>query len=343
MGDKSSPNNRMVYTEKGKNRMSNFIIRQEGSSSVVADNLWEIRLGAGALLLGTLMGGLGSVLFGLYFGRRAKLEGGTQALTGWPVRPVNIAHRGGKCIAPENTIVGFREGLKAGADVLELEVHLTADRHLVVIHDDRVDRTTDGSGLIREMTLREVKRLDAGYKFPSQGGKTYPYRGQGVVVPTLEEVYQDFPDVPMNVEIKEAQPGIEQALWQVIEEADAAERTLVVSGKMSIIRRFREVSGGRVTTGASIREMAAFELLTRLRLSRLLRPSYQALQVPEKYGGIQIVTSGFVRTAHQLDLRIDVWTINTEPDMRRVLASGVDGIMTDRPDILAQLLQRENR
>ena len=98
-----------------------------------------------------------------------------------------------------------------------------------------------------------------------------------------------------------------------------------------------------MTTGASIREMAAFELLTRLRLSRLLRPSYQALQVPDKYGGIQIVTSGFVRTAHQLDLRIDVWTINTEPDMRRVLASGVDGIMTDRPDILAQLLQRENR
>ncbi len=118
-------------------------------------------------------------------------------------------------------------------------MHLTADRHLVVIHDDRVDRTTDGSGLVREMTLREIKRLDAGYKFPGQGGKTYPYRGQGVVVPTLEEVYQIFPDVPMNVEIKEDQPGIEQTLCQVIEEADAAERTLVVSGKMSIIRRFR--------------------------------------------------------------------------------------------------------
>jgi len=230
----------MVYTERDTNRVSNFIVRPEDPSSKVADNMWKLHLGLGALLLGALAGGLGSALVPLYFGRRAKLEGPKD----WPVKmPVNIAHRGGKCIAPENTIVGFRAGLNAGADVLELEVHLTADGHLVVIHDDKVDRTTNGSGLIREKTLQEIKLLDAGYKFPGQGSKTYPYRGQGVVIPTLEEVYQEFPDVATNVEIKEDQPGIEQALWQVIEEAEAAERTLVVSGNITFVASGKPLVG----------------------------------------------------------------------------------------------------
>ncbi len=323
--------------------MSNFIIRQEGSSPVVADNLWEIRLGAGALLLGALVGGLGGVLVGLHLGRRGELDRGTRAPEDWPVKPVNIAHRGGRGIAPENTLVGFREGRRAGADVLEFEVHLTADGRLVVIHDDTVDRTTDGTGLVREKTLRELKELDAGYRFTRDGGETYPYRGQGVTVPTLEEIYQEFSDVPVNVEIKEDQPDIEQALWEAIEEADAVGRTLVVSGNTGVIRRFRGVSGGRVATGSSITEIVVFDLLRRLRLSRFLRPSYQALQVPEGYRNIlRLVAPGFVRSAHQLGVRADVWTINTERDMRRVLGHGVEGIMTDRPDILAQLLHTES-
>jgi glycerophosphoryl diester phosphodiesterase len=323
--------------------MSNFIIKQIGPSPVVADNLWEIRLGAGALLLGALAGGLGGLLVGLHLGRRGKPDGETRAPKDWPAKPVNIAHRGGKDIVPENTLEGFREGLLAGADVAELEVHLTADGHLVAIHDDTVDRTTDGSGPVREMTLQEVKGLDAGYRFTRDGGKTYPYRGQGVAIPSLEEVYEGLPGVPINVEIKEDQPDIERALWQVIEQAEATDRTLAVSGKTSIIRRFREVSGGRVATGSSATEIAVFELLRRLRLSRLLRPSYQALQVPEGYRNIlRLVTPRFVRVAHQLGVRVDVWTVNTEPDMRRVLGYGVDGIMTDRPDILDRLLDRKS-
>jgi len=325
--------------------MSNFIIRQEGPSSVVADNIWEVRLGAGSLLLGALVGGLGGALIGLYLGKRGQLGGEAQTPKASPVKnwPVNMAHRGGRDIAPENTIVGFQEGRRVGAGVLELEVHLTADGHLVVIHDDTVDRTTDGTGLVREMTLRELNGLDAGYWFTRDGGETYPYRGLGVVVPTLEEGYQEFPDVPINVEIKEDQPDIELELWQVIKDAEAADRTLVVSEKTSIIRRFREISGGRVATGSSGREIVAFYLFHRLHLSRLLslvgEPSYQALQVPEEYGGVQIVTPEFVRAAHRLNLRVDMWTINTEPDMRRVLGYGVDGIMTDRPDVLNRLLE----
>ena len=266
---------------------------------------------------------------------------GTQVPKDWPASPVNIAHRGGRYLAPENTLVGFQKGLLAGADVLEFEVHLTADKaheHLVVIHDNEVDQTTDGTGVIREMTLQEIKQLDAGYEFTDDDGKTYPYRDLGITVPTLEEVYQAFPKTPVNIEIKEDQPGIERALWREIEKAEAENRTLVVSGKMSVISRFREVSGGEVATGASIREMIVFLLWSHLYPSWPLCPSYDALQVPK-----EVVTSGFVQAAQRSNVRVDVWTVNTEQGMRRLLGYGVDGIMTDRPDLLNRVLQGEGK
>src|SRR5215217_1811627 len=277
--------------------MSNFIIRQEGPSSVVADNLWEIRLGVGSFLVGALVGALAMVAVGRYLGRH---QPGAKTPQGWAV---NFAHRGGAKIIPENTREGFREGLRVGAGVLELDVHTTADGAVVVIHDETVDRTTDGSGAICEMTLAEVKRLDAGYRFTPDGGRTYPYRGEGVRIPTMEEVYREFADVPINVEIKGKRPGIEKALWRIIEGAGAEERTLVVSEDSGTIRRFREASGRRVATASSSAEL--------------------------------------IRRAHERGLRVDVWTIDHEPDMRRLLGFGVDGIMTDRPDILARVLRGE--
>ena len=311
--------------------MSNFIIRQEGPSSVVADNLWEIRPSWGSLLVGALA----MVAIGRYMGSR-KPGAGARTPQGWPV---NFAHRGGAKIVPENTLEGFREGLRVGAGVLELDVHALADGTVVVHHDETVDRTTNGSGAIREMTLAEVKRLDAGYRFTPDGGRTYPHRGEGVKVPTLKEVYREFTDVPINVEIKGKRPDIEETVWRIIEGAGAEERTLVVSEDSGTIRRFREASGGSVATASSSAELIFFWLLSRLRLIGLSKPSYQALQGPETYKGLRIVTPELVRGAHERGLRVDVWTIDHEPDMRRLLGFGVDGIMTDRPDILTRGLR----
>jgi glycerophosphoryl diester phosphodiesterase len=313
--------------------MSNFIIRQKGPSSVVADNIWEIRLGVGSFLVGALASALAMIAVGRYLGRR---QPGARTPQGWAV---NFAHRGGAKIVPENTLEGFRKGLRAGAGVLELDVHATADGTVVVIHDETVDRTTDGSGAIHEMTLAEVRRLDAGYRFTPDGGKTYPCRGEGVSIPTMEEVYREFTDVPINIEIKGKRPGIEEALWRIIEDAGAEERTLVVSENPGTIRRFREASGRRVATASSSVELILFWLLSRLRLGGLAKPSYQALQGPATYRGLRIVTPELVRGAHERGLRVDVWTIDHEPDMRRLLGFGVDGIMTDRPDILARVLR----
>ena len=317
--------------------MSNFIIRQDGPSSVVADNLWEIRLGAGTFLAGVLAGAFGIAVAGRYLKGRGEQGGGARTPKGWPV---NFAHRGGAKVVPENTIEGFREGLRLGAGVIELDVHATADGHVVVIHDPTVDRTTDGTGPIREMTLAEAKRLDAGYEFTPDEGKTYPCRGKGVKIPTLEEVYAEFSGVPINIEIKGKRSGIEEAVWRVIADAEARERTLVVSEDSDTIRRFREASDGKVATASSSPELISFWLLSLLRLSGLARPSYQAIQGPETYKGLlRIVTPELVRAAHERGLRVDVWTIDEEPAMRRLLGFGVDGIMTDRPDVLTRVLQ----
>lgn len=313
--------------------MGNFVVKQEGSASVTAEKIWQVRLGAFSFVLGAVAG----VAAGVILGARTSNSGRDMPLEDWPL---NQAHRGGAGIAPENTLEAFEKALSAGAGGLEFDIHATADGHLVVIHDARIDRTTHRSGAVGEMTLAEVKRLDAGYCFTRDEGRSYPCRGRGVRVPTLQEVYEHFEGVPINVEIKKpARPGVEEALFDAIQAAGAEDSTLVVSENWGAIRRFRKAADGRVATGSSTLEILVFDVLRRLHLHSLLRPPYHALQGPEKlWGLLPVVTPAFVRAAHEIGVRVDVWTINEKPSMRRLLGFGVDGIMTDRPDLLAGIL-----
>ena len=266
----------------------------------------------------------------------AYLRRGTRKLQDdWPV---NFAHRGASARAPENTLEAFRLAVEAGASGLELDVHVTRDGEVVVIHDPTVDRTTDGSGAVAAMTLEEIWRLDAGYSFSTDGGRTFPYRGRGLRVPTLAEVYSEFPDACVNADIKKELPGAEEAVLRVIRGAGAEGRTLIASTDHPVIRRFRRVSEGRVATAASRREIAAFYFLSRLHLEGLVCPPYAALQVPVEHLGITLVTPRFVAAAHSRGARVDVWTINEVAEMRRLLDLGVDMLMTDRPEALEDLL-----
>lgn len=252
--------------------------------------------------------------------------------------PVNLAHRGASGIAPENTMEAFKLGVEGGAGGLELDVHLTSDGHVVVIHDPTADRTTDGTGAVARMTLDELRSLDAGHNFDPDSENTSSYRGRGLQVPTLTEVLREFPDAVVNIDMKANRPGIEAAVLGVLREAGAEGRALVVSSRYRSVRRFRKISGGRVATGASRGETGVFYLFSSLRLERLLLPDYDALQVPPRHRGIPLVTRRFVEAAHARGVRVDAWTINRADQMRWLLDLGVDVIMTDLPKTLADVL-----
>jgi glycerophosphoryl diester phosphodiesterase len=282
-------------------------------------------------LIATIAGGV-AVLAAV-----ALCKGRTRAPKGdWPA---NFAHRGASARAPENTLEAFRLAVEAGAGGLEIDVHMTRDGEIVVIHDATVDRTTDGSGAVAGMTLDELRNLDAGYRFSPEGGGTYPYRGRGLRIPTLAEVYEAFPAACVNVDIKEPQPGAEEAVLRVIRNAGAEKRSLVVSDDHAVVRRFRRVSAARISTGASRLEITVFYVLSRLGLQRLVHPAYDALQVPVDHRGISLVTPRFVGAAHSRGVRVDVWTINDPGEMRRLLDLGVDVIMTDHPEELMRVLE----
>jgi glycerophosphoryl diester phosphodiesterase len=315
--------------------MSNAIIKQQGDSPVVADNIWEIRLGGASFIVGALAGALVTAAVGRLTAKGDALPK-PPTPRGWPI---NFAHRGGAKVVPENTIEGFREGFAMGGGVVECDVHASAEGTIVVIHDAVVDRTTDGSGPVAQKTAPELQNLDAGYRFSPDGGSTFPWRAKGVKIPTLEDLYEAFPDAPFNLEIKGHRSGIEETVFGQIEAAGATERTLVVSDNRDTISRFRRVSQGKVATASSTVELLCYWILHLLHLGGLYDPPFQALQPPEKYKGIvPVVTRRFVRKAHDRGLRVDVWTIDDEPAMRRLLSFGVDGIMTDRPDVLAGVL-----
>ncbi|OLT08627.1 hypothetical protein BJF77_12260 [Kocuria sp. CNJ-770] len=243
--------------------------------------------------------------------------------------PTTFAHRGGAEVAPENTLEAFRAAAALGDVVLELDVQVSADGTAVLMHDLTVDRTTDGTGAVALLPAAQLQRLDAGHAF-TPDGQTFPWRDRGVRVPTLAEVYASFPDHQVAIELKGNRPGAEEVVWRTIRAAGAEDRTLVAANRTTSIRRFRRASGGAVPTAAAVTEFAAFRLLCLLgRQDRHALP-FQGLQPPDTLLGLRVLTPRLLRAAQQAGLRVDVWTIDREEDMRRLLAWG-GGRRHDRP------------
>ena len=248
-----------------------------------------------------------------------------------------IAHQGGEHLYPSNTLTAFEGAAELGVDMLEMDIHSTADDVLVVMHDATVDRTTDGSGALQALTLVEVKTLDAGHYWTDDDGVTYPYRGQDITVPTLEEVFASFPDYPMNIEIKQHTPSIAAPFCELIREYGKQEQVLVASFHKQALDEFRTVCP-EVATSTYQDEIVVFYALKTLWLTSVYSPPAQAHQVPEYRSGIHVLTRGFVRGAQARNMKVDAWTINDPNDMRRMINLGVDGIITDRPDLLIEIL-----
>ena len=250
-----------------------------------------------------------------------------------------IAHQGGNQLRPGDTMAAFSHAVELGVDALELDVHSTRDGALVVIHDDSVDRTTNGTGKVLELTLEEIKALDAGFNWPFTQDDNRPYRGTGVQIPTLEEVLIAFPDVPMVIEIKQKEPSIVRPFGDLLRAYDRSRNTTVASFHPSVLTEFRREFPEFATSGTEP-EILRFFILNKLFLGRTFRPTMDAFQVPERARNLRVVRRRFVRVAQSRGIAVHVWTVNEVQDMERMLAAGVDGIISDRPDLLLTVVGR---
>ena len=281
-------------------------------------------------------------------------------------RPLNIAHQGGEIEAPSDTLYAFRTALDKGADVLEMDVHLTADNRVVVIHDETVDRTTNGSGSVEQMTLAQVKALDAAHWFVPDVGTThgaaaedYTLRGiatgerpppegftaNDFTVPTLDEVLDTFPGVLTNIELKPtvAMSGrLERAVADLLAARGRTDDVIVVSFNDQSVELFKAMAPD-VHTAVATGQAGAFWASSQGALPGAPNPRYVALQVPIEFGPATVVTPDFIADAHANDLAVHVWTINDEQEMRTLLEWGADGVMTDRPTLLERVIAGTSR
>ena len=240
-----------------------------------------------------------------------------------PDRKLVIGHRGASSEAPENTLPSFQLAVELGADALELDVRLSADGQVVVLHDPTLERTTGASGAVAAMTVSQLRNTDAGYHFTPDGGRTFPYRDRGVYVPTLAEVLEMIPDIPLLVEVKT--PAATQALERVVMRHGAADRVVPASAHHSALTAFRQRP---FRCGASGRDIARLYFGSLLR-APLPASAYGLLAVPDRWHGLDVPTSTFIRAASRLGASVHVWTVDNPDLARRLWQRGAAGIVTN--------------
>lgn len=250
--------------------------------------------------------------------------------------PLLIAHRGGAGLAPENTLAAVVSARDSwGADMVELDVHATSDGRCVVIHDSTVDRTTDGSGAIAEMPLARLSDFDAGYHFTRDAGSTFPFRGRGVKIPTIEQVFEALPEMRFTIEVKHG--AAQRPLFDAIARFGNAHR-VIAAGMYDRDRTLFASHRGAVS--ASTEQVRTFVTAHRLRLDRLVAVPFDVVQLPETHNGQRVVTPRLIRALHRRGVPLHVWTVNDADAMERLLDWRVDGLVTDRPDVLGGVLHR---
>lgn len=247
-------------------------------------------------------------------------------------RPRLFGHRGAAGVAPENTLPSFRRANADGAEILELDVHASRDGVVVVIHDATLDRTTDGIGAVRDLTFEEIRRHDAGYRF--QAAKdSYPYRRQGIRVPALTELLDEFPEVLLNIEIKQSHPPIEKAVVSLLRGLGWLDRVVLAAEDDRIMKRIRVAAPEALTSFSATEAAEFYQRCFTNELGGYVPPG-KALQIPLRFGSTELVTAETLAAAHRLAVEVHVWTINERSEMDRLLALGVDGLMSDFPATL---------
>jgi glycerophosphoryl diester phosphodiesterase len=247
-------------------------------------------------------------------------------------RAERIAHGAGLGRAPANTQEALAQAVADGADVLEVDTQMTADGVLVLMHDDTVDRTTNGSGRVDELTLDEISALDAAFGY--DGEEADRFADQGVRAPTLAEALVAHPEMRWIAEIKPDTAEAAQAMCQTIREAGMTERVMVGSFHDSAMAHFRAACP-EVATGMASNEALSFYIAARLGLAKWHPTRAHAMQIPPRASGLDVAHPRLIAAAHARGLAVQVWTINDPDDMAALIELGVDGIITDRVDVMA--------
>ena len=246
--------------------------------------------------------------------------------------PVAIAHRGSRVLWPENTTTSFQGAYELGYRHFETDLHLTADGFLDCFNDDTVDRTTDGTGRVEEFSLAQLQSLDAGHRHGTGAG--YTFRGNGSTIPTLEWVLTTFPDVSVVVDLKT--DGLTIALAALIDDLSAHDRFIVGSFADARLAEFRQMTDDRVPVSSGPALARLWILASRV--GRGAGGDVAALQLPTHLRGVRVIDEKLVKAAHASGLQVHAWTVNERREMERLIDMGVDGVVTDRPDLLRDLL-----
>jgi glycerophosphoryl diester phosphodiesterase len=248
--------------------------------------------------------------------------------------PRVIAHRGDSAEYPENTMPAFRAAVETRADYIELDVHLTRDGQVVVVHDEGLSRIASDDRLVVEMTMAELETIDAAFNFaPAADG--WLLRGLGIRVPKLEEVLKSWPTLRFVIEFKPRDPAIADSALEVVRAAGMERRVLFASEHLAPIARARLLAP-RIPTNLPAAEIVSF---IQTLPSRPYAGAGDALQIPPEYRGIKLATREVIAAAHRSGLEVHVWTINDQAEMEEMLSLGVDGIITDYPSRLLALLR----
>lgn len=256
-------------------------------------------------------------------------------------RPIPVGHRGASGELPENTLPAFERALEQGARIVETDVHPSADGVAVIFHDHELDRTTDGSGPVSARTLDALRRLDAGYHFSPDGGRTFPTRGARIGIPTLEEAFERFPEARFNIELKSGDAAFVERVVKLVAGAGREDRTLLTAASDDVMAELRGVlgrTGVSVAMGASTGDCIAFVKAAAAGVAP--PPEPMALQIPTHFGPNPLVTPELLAHAHAHDIQVHVWTINDVAEIERLLALGVDAVMSDHPIRVVEAIAR---
>lgn len=251
--------------------------------------------------------------------------------------PRVVAHRGDNENYPENTLPSFLSAQKLGIDIIETDVHLSKDNVVVIWHDNKLDRNTNGKGRVEDYNLSELKKLDAGFSFTKDKGKTFPFRGKGITLCTLEEALLACPKERFNVDLKTKAPQMVKEFIKVIEKTNSQDRVVCASFHLSNLKLTRELAPYIAT---SVTTLEVLPLLFKQKLHLLSKRPFDKLvifQLPYKIAKLPVVTKNFIKIMHKKGAIVMVWTINDAKSMKKLFSKGIDSIMSDKPSLLVEV------